>query len=124
MATLYRSRRLDGFDNIAVMGDFNDTPDSPPLTDLLTNTSLRDVFNSPHFIDDGHPGTFGNGRKDQRLDYLLLSPELFDKVTSAGVFRKGVWGNKNGDRWPIFDSMKRQIHQASDHAAVWADLDL
>lgn len=124
VATLYRSRRLAGVKNIAVMGDFNDTPDSIPLDGLIHNTSLRDVFDLPNFIDDGHPGTFGNGTKTQRLDYLLVSPDLAEKVTTAGVFRKGVWGNKNGDRWPIFDSMTQKVQQASDHAAVWADIDL
>jgi len=53
-----------------------------------------------------------------------LSPNLFANVTSAGVFRKGAWGGTNGDRWPIFDTMTHKVHQASDHAAVWADIDL
>jgi endonuclease/exonuclease/phosphatase family metal-dependent hydrolase len=124
VATIYRSRRLAGFENIIVMGDFNDTPDAPPLADLLDNTSLNDMFDSPKFVDDGHPGTFGNGNKSQRLDYLLLSPELFAKIEKAGVFRKGVWGNKDGKRWPVFPSMTTKIHQASDHAAIWADINL
>jgi hypothetical protein len=43
-------------------------------------------------------------------------------VTNARVFRKGVWGGKNGDRWPIFATMNEKVHQASDHAAIYADI--
>ena len=82
---------------IAVLGDFNDTPDSDPLAPLLGQGSeLKDVSAHPAFQGDGRPGTFGNGTKSEKFDYILLSPELFAKVTQAGVFRKGVWGGKNG----------------------------
>jgi hypothetical protein len=33
-----------------------------------------------------------------------------------------VWGNKNGDRWPHYPTMTRQVEQASDHAAIYADI--
>ena len=42
----------------------------------------------PGFIDDGHPGTFGNAEQTQRLDYLLLSPDLVDKVRRREWFAK------------------------------------
>ena len=32
----------------------------------------------------------------QKIDYILLSPELVARVTKAGVFRKGVWGGVTG----------------------------
>jgi hypothetical protein len=35
--------RAAGENLVAVLGDFNDTPDSPPLQPLLANTDLRDV---------------------------------------------------------------------------------
>lgn len=123
-AEIYQERRAEGIDNIIVLGDFNDTPTSDPLSPLLVDTDLKDVFVSPHFIADGHPGTFANGTKSQKLDYILLSPALFGRVQSAGVHRKGVWGNKDGKRWPILDTMTRKEHAASDHAVVWADLDI
>ena len=37
---------------IAIVGDFNDTPDSDPLAPLLKQTDLKDVFEHPDF-DDG-----------------------------------------------------------------------
>jgi hypothetical protein len=45
-------------------------------------------------------------------------------VKRASVFRKGVWGGKNGDLWLHFDEMKSESHAASDHAAIWVDLDV
>jgi hypothetical protein len=45
-----------------------------------------------------------------------------DKVTDGGIFRKGVFSAS--DRWPFFDTITEKVHQASDHAAIWADIDL
>lgn len=120
---IYDERRADGFKHVAVLGDFNDTPDRAPLAPILKQGSdLKDVSAFAGFVDGGRPGTYGNGTKSQKIDYLLLSPELFSKVSAGGVFRKGVWGGKNGDLWPIYPSMKGPHHAASDHAAIWADI--
>jgi hypothetical protein len=116
-------QRLADNPRIAVIGDLNDNPDSGPLDPLLKDgSSLKDIFTHPNFQDDGRPGTFGNGTKSQKLDYILLSPQLFGAVTAAGVFRKGVWGGKNGTLFPHFDDMMEPIHAASDHAALWVEL--
>jgi hypothetical protein len=46
------------------------------------------------------------------------------------VFRKGLWGNpknKNPPKpevWEIYPEITASQHAASDHAAVWVDLDL
>ena len=120
---IYEARRKAGVNFIAVIGDFNDTPDSEPLAPLLAQEStLRDVSLHPKFKDDGRPGTFGNGSKSQKIDYILLSPKLFARVEHAEVFRKGVWGGKNGDLFEHFPEMTRPVHAASDHAALFVDL--
>jgi endonuclease/exonuclease/phosphatase family metal-dependent hydrolase len=122
---IYEEHRQAGVSRVAVIGDFNDTPDSPPLAPLLADGSnLRDVSGHPKYQDDGRPGTFGNGTKSGKIDYILLSPELFDKVENAEVFRKGVWGGKNGDLFEHFPEMTKPIHAASDHAALLVDLDI
>jgi hypothetical protein len=51
----------------------------------------------------------------------VLSPTLMDKVTAGGVFRKGVFSASG--RWPMFADVTEHT-QASDHAAIWADIDL
>jgi endonuclease/exonuclease/phosphatase family metal-dependent hydrolase len=124
---IYDKRRQDGLKNIAIVGDFNDLPDSDPLSPLLNGqaaSKLTDVFALPTFQSDGRPGTHGNGTKGSKFDYILLSPELAAKATAAGVERRGVWGGKNGTLWPIFPEMKSSKDAASDHAAVWVDLNL
>src|SRR5262245_46342627 len=89
---IYDERLASGTSLIAVIGDLNDYPDGGPLDPLLKNGgTLKDVSAHPAYQDDGRPGTFKNGTKTQKLDYILLSPALFQKVTSAGVFRTGVW---------------------------------
>ena len=122
VAKIYRRLRRNGQRNVAVVGDMNDTPDSSPMQPLVQDTDLRDVFEHPTFVSDGRPGTFGNGAKSQKIDYILLSPALFSKVTAGGVFRKGVWGGKNGTLFPHYDTMTKPVQQASDHAAVFADI--
>lgn len=120
---IYDERREEGINFIAVVGDFNDTPDSAPLSPLLANGSdLQDISTHPKFKGDSREGTYGNGAKSNKIDYLLLSPELFAKVTDGSVFRKGLWGGKNGDLFPHYDEMTKPIHAASDHAALWADI--
>jgi endonuclease/exonuclease/phosphatase family metal-dependent hydrolase len=122
---IYDKRRAEGIDLIAIVGDMNDTPDSDPMSPLLkAGSDLKDVSQHPAFVSDGRPGTFATGTKSNKIDYILLSPALFAKVTAAGVFRKGVWGGKNGTIFPHYDEMTKEFHAASDHAAIWADISL
>ncbi|AGA31191.1 endonuclease/exonuclease/phosphatase family protein [Singulisphaera acidiphila] len=122
---IYDQRRSEGVKFIVIMGDFNDTPTSDPLSPLLgAGSDLRDITNHPSFVGDGRPGTFANGTASNKIDYLLFSPELFAKVTSGGIFRKGVWGGVNGTLFPHFPEMTKAIHAASDHAAIFADFTL
>src|SRR5215212_3195274 len=117
---IYNLRRSQGIDMIAVVGDFNDTPDSDPLRPLLSEGSdLRDISAHPQFQSDGRPGTFGNGTKSNKIDYILLSPALFERVMTGGVWRKGVWGGVNGTLFPHYDEMEQAVDAASDHAAIW-----
>ena len=122
---IYEARKQEAGGLIAVVGDFNDVPDSGPLAPLLGQGSdLRDVSTHPSFANDSHPGTYGNGTKAEKIDYILLSPSLAANVQKAGVWRKGVWGGKNGTLWEIYPEMTKPIHAASDHAAIWVDLNL
>jgi hypothetical protein len=107
---------------VIVLGDLNDTPDSAPLAPLLAQTDLRDITTHPSFTSDGRPGTFGNGTKSQKIDYVLLSPALFGRVTGGAIFRKGVWGGKQGTLFPHFPTITKPVEAASDHAAIYADI--
>jgi endonuclease/exonuclease/phosphatase family metal-dependent hydrolase len=110
---------------IAIVGDFNDTPDSDPLTPLLSDGSdPRDIFDHANFPSDGRPGTYGNGAKSNKIDDILLSPALWAQVTAGGIWRRGVWGGKNDILFPHYQEMTNAAQAASDHAAIWADINL
>jgi endonuclease/exonuclease/phosphatase family metal-dependent hydrolase len=122
---IYDLRRSQGINMIAVVGDLNDTPDSDPLQSLLSDGSdLKDISEHPQFQSDGRPGTFGNGTASNKIDYVLLSPALFERVVTGGVWRKGVWGGTHGTLFPHYEEMEKPAHAASDHAAIWADINL
>ena len=116
------NERLPSQPNIVVLGDFNDTPGSANLAPLLTGTPLKDVSTHPAFDDGGFPGTFGTQGAGNRIDYVLLSPALMDLVSAAGIVRTGVFSASG--RWPVLPTVTTKAEQASDHAAIFADLDL
>ncbi|MER7004276.1 endonuclease/exonuclease/phosphatase family protein [Dactylosporangium sp. NPDC000555] len=121
VAEIYRAQRSPF---VVVLGDLNDTPDSEPLAPLLRGTDLRDVSAHPGFDDGGRPGTYGYCTARNKLDYVLLSPALFAAATGGGIERRGVWGGRNGVLWPVYGTMTRAVHAGSDHAAIYADIDL
>jgi hypothetical protein len=96
VAKIYEDLIAEGETNVVVLGDLNDTPDSDALAPLLAQTDLNDISENQNFTSDGRDGTYKNGAKGQKIDYLLLSPALDAKVTAGSVFRMGVWGGKNG----------------------------
>lgn len=124
VAAIYEDLRNAGEDHVAVVGDFNDFPESSPLAPLLGGTDLRDVSTHDGFDDGGRPGTFGTGTAKNKIDYILLSPPLFERVSSGGIFRRGAWGGKNGDMWEHYPTVKSPVDAASDHSAIYADVQL
>ena len=115
----------DGADLVAIVGDLNDTPTSEPLAPLLADTNLRDISTHPAFDFGPRRGTFRGGNETSKLDYVLLSPPLFALATGGAVFRKGVWhGPRTENPWEIYDTMTAEVHAASDHAAIYADVDV
>jgi endonuclease/exonuclease/phosphatase family metal-dependent hydrolase len=125
IAQIYESLRGDGLSKIAVLGDFNDDPTSASLAPLLKGTDLKDISTHPRFDWAGRKGTFGGGGTKDKFDYVLLSPELFKKAVGGAVFRKGLWhGPRTGKPWEIYESLKEPEQAASDHAAIYADIQL
>jgi endonuclease/exonuclease/phosphatase family metal-dependent hydrolase len=121
---IYKGLVADGEEMVAVMGDLNDTPDSDPLQPLLKGTDLKDVFKHAKFDDGGFPGTYDLCNAGNKIDYILLSPKLFQRVEKGGVFRKGMWPGSRPKRWDTFPELTRPQEAGSDHAAVWVDVDL
>jgi hypothetical protein len=75
-------------------------------------------------LRQGTPEAVGTCTAANRIDYILLSPALFAKVTGGGIFRMGAWGGKNGSLWPHCDTVTKATDAASDHAAIYADIRL
>jgi len=120
---VYEARRAKA-EFVAIVGDLNDTPDSPPLSPLFGDGRLRDISQHPAFQPDGRPGTWKNGTKSEKLDYIILSPALWDQVTDGGVERRGVWGGLHGDLFPHLPEITQEVEAASDHAAIWVELNV
>lgn len=124
VAEIYRGLQEEGIAHVAVVGDLNDTPGSSPMAPLLEETDLRDVTEHERFREDGRPGTFANGTRANKIDYVLLSPSLFASVRDGAIFRKGVWGGANGTLFEHYDTIRGPAEAASDHAAIYAVCDI
>ena len=112
-------------DMVVVLGDFNDTPDSNPLKDLLATPNLFDVLKLKFGNDIEKTYTYFFKKKLQ-IDYILISKPLKDLFTDAGVERRGMYDLdtlSNGAEHR-FDTITASSNAASDHAAVWADFNL
>jgi endonuclease/exonuclease/phosphatase family metal-dependent hydrolase len=129
-AEIYRGLREAGHDSVVVLGDLNDRPDSAVLKPLPTDTDLKDVSDHPSFDTGefkGRPGergtgTFGLGNDADKIDYLLLSPALFGRVIASGLFRIGAWPGSRPRRWSVYPELRREVHAASDHHPIWAEI--
>lgn len=132
IAEIYNELRNAGEEHIAVLGDLNDTPASDPLQPLLANTDLKEVSDHPRFIDFEFKGPTGQrgigtyklGNDRDKIDFILLSPALFDRVTKGGIFRKGAWPGSRPSRWNTYAELEKVEHAASDHHLIWVDVDL
>jgi endonuclease/exonuclease/phosphatase family metal-dependent hydrolase len=121
---IYEELRNGGAKYIAVIGDLNDTPASDPLSPLLAQTNLKDISTHNNFDDGGFPGTYGSCSASNKIDYILLSPELMAKTAAGGIFRKGMWPGVQPPKWAKYPEIEETIHIASDHAAVWAEINV
>lgn len=102
-------------DYVVVAGDFNDTPNSEPLSSLMAlKPDLTDVLDKSN--DDRW--TYHQG-KDQ-IDYLLVSKPIWDSLTAVGVERRGIFRKNN----PTFAEVTNKVTQASDHATVFAEFEV
>lgn len=119
---IYESIRAD-HEHVVVAGDFNDFPGSGNLDALLKNSDLTDAMALPAYSGE-YPGTYQRATERDKIDYLLLSPALKDKVTKVDVERRGFYAPT---KWQSFENINKETKdrfQASDHHCLWADIDL
>ncbi len=108
-------------DLVVVAGDFNDTPGSAPLAPLLTTPRLKDALDS---LPAGTDRWTYRAPK-QQIDFLLLSEPLTRGLTGVGIERRGIFHPTGFQgKYPHFAEVTSDKNAASDHAALWADLEL
>jgi endonuclease/exonuclease/phosphatase family metal-dependent hydrolase len=118
--------------HVVVLGDLNEGPKAGKafadnLAPLYTGSSpLVDCWSLPSFDDGGKPGSYGACSLSNRLDYILLSKSLVPSVAGGGLERSGLWGDRvsRPTDWDTYEEMTSGIEQASDHAALFVDLNL
>jgi endonuclease/exonuclease/phosphatase family metal-dependent hydrolase len=122
---IYQALRGAGKKHVAILGDFNDTLDSDPLRPLA-QAGLNDVSQLQAFDSGPDPertGTFKNCTAREKIDHIFLSPELVTHFQRGAIERRGVWGGTHGTLFPHYPEITKESQAASDHAAIWAELD-
>lgn len=104
---------------VMIAGDLNDTPDTP-IFGALFEDGFADVGDHPSYPAD-RPGTFDTGTAANKIDYLIMSPQLKAKLTLTGIERRGSY---HPHTWAPFDTVKGKADEASDHHLVWGDFSL
>lgn len=111
-------------DLVVVAGDLNDTPDSDPLEPLLKVRNLHDALALQFGNDNDQRWTYKYRSQLNQIDYLLVSKPLKEAFKAAGVERRGIHGVEAITGLPPFPDVKSPATAASDHAAIWVDVDL
>jgi endonuclease/exonuclease/phosphatase family metal-dependent hydrolase len=99
---------------VIVAGDFNDTPGN--ILDSFNNIGFEDIQGKFSYPND-RPGTFGTGTLSNKIDYLLMSPDLIPKLVDCGIERRGTYAPNS---WTPFPEVTSKKVEASDHHALWA----
>lgn len=103
---------------VVIAGDLNDTPGSDTMKDLF-KAGFKDIQSHASY-PKSRPGTFGTGLAGNKIDYLIMSPQLFSKIQSTGIERRGSY---HPNIWESFDTVTNSIEDASDHHLIWAEVD-
>lgn len=118
--------------HVVVLGDLNEGPTTADsqainLRELFINNSpLVDCYTLPNFQIGNRLGTYDSCGLRNRFDYILISQSLRTSFTGGGIFRKGLWGTRvtRPTNWTTYAEMTKSSEQASDHAAVFVDLNI
>jgi endonuclease/exonuclease/phosphatase family metal-dependent hydrolase len=100
---------------------------APNLSALFDNNSpLIDCYSLPGFDVGNKPGTFDSCGLHNRLDYIFISRSLEASATGGALFRKGLWGGRvtRPTAWETYPEITKSVEQASDHSAVYVDLNI
>ena len=122
-------------EDFVVLGDFNDTPDSPYLKKLVKELGMVDVISSSFKRKEDRWTYYWAGENAvTQIDYILLSPHLAKNSTKLPyIERRGISNarktshldSNDGDKIPFdfkrFPQVSNKM-EASDHCPVFLDL--
>ncbi|MUP46535.1 hypothetical protein E0K83_12380 [Gramella sp. BOM4] len=128
---IYQELRSRGTSNIMLLGSLMAYSYCHSISPLFQSTDLKDVCRHPTFIEerdsinpDYHRlGGYAKGINMRQKSYFLVSPELYQLVTRAGINRKGIWAGME-QQWRTFRTLKSRWNQASDYPVLWVDLSI
>jgi len=118
--------------NFVVAGDLNDDPSARALDPLLEDGQLWNVVQAGD-PSNGVNWTHYHRRQGSQLDYLLLSPEIRRKnprlrpdieIRGMRTYRNAPIPQMSKDAAVRFENMGPDGTEASDHAAVFVDIEV
>ena len=110
---------------IAVAGDFNDTPDSAPLAPLLVESGFKDISGASEIFGRRQSGHIRAGiRARQDRLYSAVARTLRARDGRRRLAQGRVGAEQKADMGRLPGNENRRIHAASDHACLYADLDV
>jgi hypothetical protein len=56
--------------------------------------------------------------------YLRHSSGQYSVLNSGGIFRNGAWPGVRPKKWEVYSNITTEEYAASDHHAVWVDLNI
>ncbi|MDF0716973.1 hypothetical protein PY092_12495 [Muricauda sp. 334s03] len=130
IADIYTGLKGHGYEDIVVSGTFYDPSFADTLAPLLRETDLHSASRHPEFMADydldGHAHyhsmtAYRKGVNLKQQDYLLVSPSLWKRTIGAGLHRKGIWPGNQG-KWPIYPTLGKAGHAASEHPLLWMEV--
>jgi endonuclease/exonuclease/phosphatase family metal-dependent hydrolase len=109
--------------SFAVLGDFNDTPDAECLKPLLDEMKLENVVSR---LPKNEQWTHYWKKETNQLDYILISKTLSKKnpKTLPKIERRGLAKYVDAYRGPRFPGVGDEGTEASDHCAVFMEIDI
>lgn len=110
---------LDRSKYVLFGGDLNDIPTSDLIKEILKD-GFVDVMDPSNYPQD-RKGTYDTGLNNNKIDYLIMSPEFSNRLQDTGIMRKGSY---HPQLWELFNTVKNSNDEASDHHLVWADFDI
>lgn len=105
-------------DYVIVAGDLNATPDEAGIQKLTQHPNLHNLIQEN--IPAGQRSTY-QLKKDEQIDYLLVSKALNDKLVGINIDSSGIFKATSPVMMP---QVTDPTNAASDHAMVYADFNL